>query len=336
MAPLPISPEWTEDILGPDFERRTFDVGIDPDGQPPVVVTLVRYLPEGSESTFHTRKAILYIPGTSDYFFHKHVAKYFHEQGYAFYSVDFRKCARSHQEGQRWYYISDLGIYFKDLTIATTEIINAGHSAMVMMAHSMGCLTAAMWIDHLQKSQDNTILPFVKGIIMNSPWLDLMFSFPTVAMGRRLAPIMATHRPEAKLHTKKLEAYVSSLHKDLYGEWDFSLEYKPVGGHDKYWGWIHAVIRSIDRVKSGKVHCRIPILVLCSSKSWLNKPYSEESNICDVVLDIDESIKWSNKLGDDVTTISIQDARHDVFLSREKPRNQALTTCGQWLAQQRL
>lgn len=178
MEPLPPAPGWAEDVLGPDYQRRTFDLGIDPDGQPPVVVTLVRYRPAGSEESYHSRKAILHIPGTSDYFFHKHVAEYFHAQGFAFYSVDLRKRGRSHQPGQRWYYISDLGIYFKDLGIATTEIMQSGHSSMTILTHSMGCLTSAKWIDHLQKSQDNTYLPFIKAIIMNSPWLDLLFSFP--------------------------------------------------------------------------------------------------------------------------------------------------------------
>lgn len=336
MEALPFAPEWTEDILGPDYQRKTFNLGVDPDGKPPIVATVIRYQPAGSEDTYAGRKAILHVPGTSDYFFHKHVAEYFHEQGYAFYSVDLRKCARSRQPGQRWYYVSDLGLYFKDLAIATNEIMRGGHSSMVILSHSMGCLTSAMWLDHLQKSQDQTLLPFIKGIMMNSPWLHLMFPFPTVAMGRRLAPIIAARWPEAKLHTKKLETYVKTLHRDFGGEWDFSLEYKPVGGHDKYWGWVHAVIRSIDRIHAGKINVRIPILVVCSLQSWLDKPYSEESEVSDVVLDIDESIKWSHSLGDKVTIIPIEDARHDVFLSREKPRNQALATCGQWLAQQKL
>lgn len=336
MESLPLSAKWTQDILGPDFQRRTFDLGADPDGSLPAIATLVRYCPAESDVDFHKRVAILHIPGTSDYFFQKHVAEYFHSQGYAFYSVDLRKCGRSRQPGQSWHYVSDLGIYFKDLTTVTDEIKNSGHRALVLQPHSMGCLTAALWVDYLAKSDDREFLPYIKAVIMNSPWLDFMFPFITVAIARRLAPIMASRCPEVRIHSKKRDAYVKSLHKDYYGEWDFSLKYKPVGGHAKYWGWVNAVIRSIDRVKSGKISCPVPILTLCAMKSQLNRPYSPESDVCDVVLDVDETIKWAGRLGEQVTIIPIEDARHDVFLSLPRPRTHALHTCGQWLAQQRL
>lgn len=336
MEPLPLAPTWTEDILGPDFQRLTIELPVDPDAQPPAIVTVIRYLPDNTPGDFQSRPAILYIPGTSDYFFHRHVAEYFHGQGYAFYAVDLRKCARSWQPGQRWYYVSDLGIYFKDLREASLQLIHEGHKNLFILGHSLGGLLTSIWLDHLRISEDTEILPRLRGAILNSPWLDMFFATPLLPVIRRVIPFMALHHPEGKIHTKKLVAYVHSIHKDFAGEWDFCLKYKPVGGHNKYWGWASAVMRSIDRVRSGAVNCPVPLLVLCSMRSYLNKPLGPKSQVCDTVLDVDQIMHWSTSLGEKVTTIPIEDAMHDIFLSKQGVRNRALRTCGQWLAQQRL
>lgn len=334
VEPLPLSPTWSEDILGAGFQRMTFEMDVDPDGCPPAIVTLVRYVPQADNEKFSTRPAIFYIPGTSDYFFHRHVAEFFHDRGYAFYAVDLRKCGRSWQPGQRWHYVTDLGIYFKDLCRATEQVLEDGHSDIFLLGHSTGGLLVPIWLDHLRASGDTTMLPFIRGAVLNSPWLDFFFPTLTMMVIRRLVPYMAMQHPEAKIYSRKLVAYVNSLHKDFDGEWDFSLDYKPVGGHDKYWGWANAIMRSIERVRSGSVKCPVPLLVLCSMHSQLDKPLDERTHVTDVVLDVDEIIKRSVSLGDEVTTIPIDNARHDVFLSRRPAREQALKTCEQWLTQQ--
>lgn len=42
MKELPLAPDWTTDILGSDYQRRTFALGPDPDGEGTVITTLVR------------------------------------------------------------------------------------------------------------------------------------------------------------------------------------------------------------------------------------------------------------------------------------------------------
>ncbi|MDU0477941.1 alpha/beta hydrolase [Staphylococcus chromogenes] len=349
MSDLPLAPDWVEDILGPGYERRTFDLGADPDGQPPIVATLVRHFPTDTalndapsalhsapatglpEVEFARRPAILYVPGTSDYFFHKHVAEFFHSQGFALYSVDFRKCARSHREGQLWFFTSDIVTYFKDLNVVSRFIIDQGHPEIVMMGHSFGALVLAHWLDHLRRLRDSEIFPKVTGTILNAPWIELIYPLAMVSAIRKIAPTVAKYYPKLPLFKRKWRAYVASLHRDYQGEWDFNLEYKPLGGHDKYWGWVREVIKNIDRIQEGAVNCGVPVLVLCSLTSSSGRVFTDQTHTTDAVLDVDDIITYSTLLGDNVTTIPIEDAKHDVFLSQDKPRKQALRTCIDWL-----
>lgn len=96
------------------------------------------------------------------------------------------------------------------------------------------------------------------------------------------------------------------------------------------------MLRAIDRVYSGTVRVPVPVLVLCAMRSTSGTSLCPESHTSDIVLGIDEIIRWSNSLGDNVTTIPIDNAIHDVFPSRSDARNRALRTCEQWLAQQSL
>ncbi|GAA3180448.1 hypothetical protein GCM10020255_074200 [Rhodococcus baikonurensis] len=59
--------------------------------------TLVRYQPQ--KEAVKTRRAVLYVHGFTDYFFQKHLAEHFAEQGYAFFALDLRKCGRSSSRG---------------------------------------------------------------------------------------------------------------------------------------------------------------------------------------------------------------------------------------------
>ena len=74
------SPEWSQDILGPDFHAATMPLGDDPDGETDIYATVVRYSPTDA-SRLRSRPAMLFVHGMSDYFFHRHVAEFFHQCG---------------------------------------------------------------------------------------------------------------------------------------------------------------------------------------------------------------------------------------------------------------
>lgn len=306
----------TSDILGETYSRTDHDLGPDPDGEGHAFASLVSHTP--SQEHEH---ALLFVHGMSDYFFQDHVAQHFAKQGYAVYAIDLRKCGRAHRPGQRWHHASDMRVYFPDLDWAL-ETIEERHRTVTVVGHSTGGLIVPLWA--ATRGQR------IRALILNSPWLDLQIG---QAKRRFMVPfvhLMARIAPTAEV-PGGLGGYGESLHRDYHGEWDFDLTWKPIAGHPKNFRWLDAVLRGQEQIHRSEVECPMPILVLCSTESWLGKPYSAATDTADAVLDVADMLRWAPKLGPDVTVKQIEGARHDVFLSLPHARNVAFATCDQFL-----
>ena len=328
-------PQWEPDVLGEGFFARSLPLGDDPDGEGKVQATLVAYCPEGhpsstSSSARAAQPAILYVHGMSDYFFQRHLALALTSAGYAFYAIDLRKCGRSHREGQRWHYVSDLTYYYNDLDAARQAITDLGHTSLIGLGHSTGGLILAIWYDYLHK---HGTFSGIDGLILNSPWLDMQFSPVVVGLGKLIGPLWAKWAPTTPIPGGSFTAYVESLHQDFHGEWDFDLEWKRPAGNAKYWQWLLNVMAHQDRVKAGEIDVQVPTLVLHSDQSYLGKPYSAATDTADVIVDVDQIRAAAPHLGTRVTTVAIPGARHDVFLSLPVARAQAQEAMLAWLAE---
>lgn len=325
-------PQWKTDILGEDYQAATLDLGEDPDGQGEVFATLVRYRPGGQDPAKDhpspPRPALLWVHGMTDYFFQEHVARHFFENGYDFYALDLRKCGRSRTEEQTWHYVSDLKLYFVDLAAALDAIPNPD---VALIAHSTGGLITPLWLDHLRR-EDPSRFHRIKGLILDSPWLGMMGVSPTTVKALQPA-INALSKiiPRAPFPGGGLATFGQSIHKSQHGEWDFNLTFKPLGGHRKYVGWLAAILKGFDEIHSGRTKVGVPVLTLCSTKSYLGQPYSNKTNEADVVIDVAQTQRWAKELSLDYTLHRIRGARHDVFLSMAGPRAEAFAACDAWL-----
>ncbi|MDY3126899.1 MAG: alpha/beta hydrolase [Corynebacterium sp.] len=315
---------WEPDFLGPDFTRLSLPLGADPDGEGTVAATLVRYAP----TDIAGRPALLWVHGMTDYFFQAHVAEYFHAKGFAFYALDLRKCGRSRMEGQRWHYVSDLSFYYQDLD-AAVEVLRRFHPTVVPLAHSTAGIIVPLWLDY--RRRHNELAP-IKALILNSPWLDMMGISPrVVSILRPIVDVVGKHFPMLPFPGGGLSAAGQSIHKDFHGEWDYDLAFKPLPGHKKYIGWLRTILHSQALIHDNKIDVGIPTLVLCSTSSHFNKPYSEQTNVSDAVIDVKQTQRWAPQLGRHVTVRPISDARHDVFLSRSHARDEAFRISTEFL-----
>ena len=333
-SPAPRQPDplpWRPDILGAGFEATDLQLGPDLDGEGQAVAALVRYRPTGAGAQWSRRPALLWVPGMTDYFFQEHVARHFHDQGFAFYGIDLRKCGRARQEGQRWHYAADLAHYFPDLTTATRVLGREGHPGVTPVAHSTGGLVAALWLDHLRRT-DPEMHGLVPGAILNSPWLDMQYPEWLVRLLRPAANLLGPHLPGVRLPGGNLGTYGSSIHVSAHGEWDFDTRMKPLGGHPKYLAWLAAVLSGHRQVHTGSLDVGVPVLTLCSSDSYLgHKTFSPAFDTADTVLDVGQIRRWAPNLGAQVTVASIVGARHDVFLSLPHAREEAFSVTRDWL-----
>ena len=322
------TPLWYHDILGSDFQCTDIELGADPDGEGTVEATLVRYRPESS-SSIDTRPALLAVHGMTDYFFQRHVAEHFHSQGYAFYALDLRKCGRARMAQQRWHYVSDLAYYFEDLN-ASLDILSTTHSRVVPLGHSTGGLITAHWLDHLHKTDPHRH-KMVPGLLFNSPWLDMMLPDTAVKLLRPAFKLIGNAFPTLPLPPGGLTTYGESIHCEYRGEWDFDLEMKPIDGHKKYFGWVAAILDAQQAIHEGRIDTGVPVLSLCSNTTRLGRPYCEEMDTADTIVDVADIKKWGPTLSDNARVHPIQGARHDVFLSLPAARQEAFRVADGWL-----
>ncbi|WP_293950789.1 alpha/beta hydrolase [uncultured Corynebacterium sp.] len=325
---------WREDILGSNYQNLTIPLGSDPDNETDVYATLVRHLPEGTDlAEFLQRPALLWIHGMTDYFFHTEFAEFFHSQGYAIYALDLRKCGRSHRPGQLWHYVSDLSYYFPDLNAATDIITAQHHPAFFPVAHSTGGLITPLWLDHMRKTAPDRHAQ-ITGLILNSPWLDMMHPPRLVKAARPVINWLGRRQPLRVLPSDGLGTYGRSIHRDHEGEWNFDVTLKPIEGHRKNVGWLRAIMAGHVAIHRDTINVDMDVLTLCSATSYLTRKEGPEIHSNDAVLDVEHIKKWSPHLsrpGSRVTVRPLDGARHDVFLSLKPVREQAQTVMLDWL-----
>ena len=309
---------WQPDSLGENFQALTLSLGKDPDSSGDVQAVLVRYHPEEIEG----RPALLWVHGMTDYFFQAHVAQYFHNLGYAFYAIDLRKSGRARQEGELWHYATNFEYYFDDLD-AALRVVTEKHPSMVPLAHSTAGLIVSMWLNQSDSKE-------IPALVLNSPWLDLMnFNRWQVGLLRRVVNVLGKVFPRLAIPGGGLKSYGQSIQAD----WDYNMTFKPLGGHMKYLGWLRAVLNGQHLVHTDQIDVGVPTLVMTSSRSHLNKPYSAETDTADAVLDVKQIQYWAPHLGKEVSVHTILGARHDVFLSLRRAREEAFSVTAQFLQQ---
>jgi alpha-beta hydrolase superfamily lysophospholipase len=280
---------WEPDVL-PGYWQQPLALGADPDGEGDLVATLV----SRGEPAHPPDRAVLAVHGYTDYFFHTELADHFAGRGLRFYALDLPKCGRSRRDGQTPHFTSDLAHYDGALEAARDAI---GAADLLVYGHSAGGLIVSLWLDRL-RSRGAT--GPIGGLVLNSPFFDL--HGPAIL---RTPPTSAALIALARLRKMQVVrkptpgGYGTSLHRDYSGEFDYNLEWKPVGGFPVTFGWINAIRRGQKRLHRG--------------------------------LDVTQIARWAGCVGNRLTVVPITDAKHDVFLSLAEPRSAAYHELDRWL-----
>jgi alpha-beta hydrolase superfamily lysophospholipase len=322
--------EWADDVL-PGFRQTTLEMGPDPDGEGDLFATLVRRADR--EGAAPSDRTVLAVHGFTDYFFNTQLVDFFTDRGYRLYGLDLHKCGRSWREGQTPHFTTDLSRYDRDLELALMVIRAENPAAKALIyGHSTGGLVVSLWLDRLRRQGDTAALGLV-GLVLNSPFLDLVG--PTILRTRATAgAIGAVSRMRGKrvLRPAGKGGYGLTLHRDYHGEFDYNLQWKPVGGFPITAGWVHAVRRGQARLHRG-LDVGVPNLVLRSDHSVAETTGTEEMQRGDAVLDVAHIARWAGCIGNRQTIVPVIDAKHDVFLSLAGPRESAYAELDRWLVQ---
>jgi alpha-beta hydrolase superfamily lysophospholipase len=315
---------WSEartDILGAPYEALDLPLGTDFEG--PVSATLVR-----NRATLQSGHAVLCLPGYNDYFFHRHVAEFFTAHGVDFYALDIRKCGRACQPHETRNLCRSLTDYFPEIEAAIALICNTdGNEKLLLCGHSTGGLIAAIWLSRLSESESRNR---VNGLFLNSPFLNSGVPLGVQAFLNPALRFISGRRPAAASPRTLSGRYCQSLHVDYGGEWDFNKEWKSTAGTRLRLSWLAAVHDGQRLVRAG-LRIEVPILVMCGAASCSSKASLEEIRCSDSVLSVDSIFKLSTRLGENVMSVRIKDACHDVLLSRPAARERALAVLDRWM-----
>jgi len=325
---------WAPDVLGPDFEQRRLAV---PGSVPGVGehATLVRDVGSLRDHDGQPRPvAVLYLHGFSDYFFQRHLAAALNAAGVAFYALDLRGFGRSLAEhlaaGGDANMVPDVALHAADLDAAVGAIRAAAHREVVVLAHSMGGLVASRWAAARHHAALETGEPGpVAGLILNSPWFELnenaLLRGPITKVVQALAPL------GPRIVVGGLQPfYARALHASHGGEWDFDLEWKPIGGFPVRAQWFASIRRAQQQLHQG-IDVGVPTLVLSSDRTGSNVTDHPELLSTDSVLSIEQIKAGSRCIGPDTQYQTITGGAHDLALSREPARTEYLQTVVDWL-----
>ncbi len=303
------------DILN-DYTSETIQLKPDYEGE--VIATLVK-----SKHNIGNRRSVLYLHGYVDYFFQEHLGQKFIENNFDFYALDLRKYGRSLLPHQHPNYCRDISEYYEEISIAIEQIHNNSNGEVYLLGHSTGGLIASNYMNYGGKRC------LIKGLILNSPFLDFNQSELKKLSVYLLSKPMARLFPYSKTEGALSPVNAQCIHKDFHGEWDFSLDWKPIEGFPTYFAWILAIREAHKNLLKSNIV--VPILVMHSSGSGLFSNYSEEATKMDTVLDIKDIKRVGAQLGSRVTMLEVKDALHDIFLSAKEVREKAFKEMFEWI-----
>jgi alpha-beta hydrolase superfamily lysophospholipase len=323
---------WVPDVLS-GYWQYTIGLGPDPAGEGDIVATLIRRGPETGATT-GLEHAVLAIHGYTDYFFNTALADHFTNNGFTFYALDLQKCGRSRRDGQTPHFITDLAQYDTELDRALAVIgehARPGRDVKILIyGHSAGGLIVSLWLDRLRRRNAKAHAR-IGGLVLNSPFLDL-HGPPILRTGMTSAMVAGLSRVRSKavVRASSKGGYGTTLHRDYDGEFEYNLQWKPLGGFPITLGWLHAVRRGQTRLHRG-LDVGVPNVILRSDHSVPETADAGAMQRGDAVLDVTQIARWAGCIGNRSVIIPVTDAKHDVFLSLQGPREAAYRELDLWL-----
>lgn len=309
---------YVEDVLKNGFEQTTITQPNDFEGE--VTTTLVRKM-----NSKPSDKAILCIHGFNDYFFQVVIADEFLKQGYNFYALDLRKYGRSLLPNHIPNNVRDLTEYYEDIDSALNILKEEGNQTIVLYGHSTGGLIITLYASDRKGAEQ------FDALVCNSPFYD--FNVPWIQK-KTVIPMLSflgRVKPNIYLPIGFSKFYGKSLNKKNHGEWDYDLNWKPHVAPSINAGWVNAIHQGHLRIIQG-VTINKPILILHSHKSIYPKHWSKEMFEGDAILNIND-IKEKSKLicSPQKEVIEVDNAMHDVVLSKKPVRDKVFETIFEWL-----
>lgn len=308
---------WVKDPLGDGFQMRYVHQPDDYAGHERS--TIIRHLCADSTVT----RGVLYVHGFNDYFFQAEEATQFNRHGYDFYAVDLRKYGRSLLPGQKRCDARDLSEYFADIDSALMQMHRDGVTRIALMGHSTGGLICSLYLAR----RANPVK--IDALILNSPFLD--WNLGKIEWAVPVVSAIGYLFPDLPVPQGKSTAYGESIHRSHHGEWDFNTRWKSLRSEPVSAGWVRTIDRAQEELHQANRPIHVPILLMFSARSHSADAWDPACRDSDVVLDVNDILRYGVLLGTDVTCVKVVGGVHDLFLSAPAVRAALYNKVFSWL-----
>lgn len=276
-----------------------------------------------SQNNVSLRGIILYVHGYNDYFFQKELAEKADSAGFAFFAIDLHYCGRSYVSDEPRADFRNVKEYYAELDvavelskkIAVDDYEEAEHIPYIIIGHSQGGLISSLYVN--DRSEEK-----FAALVLNSPFFDMNFNWFLRKIGLPIVADLALFIPDFALGPTGNPNYAYTLLKSEKGEWEYNEDLKMRGRPQMYFHWFRAIMNAQKRVHS-KLNIKSPVLVMRSGCSAVGEEWNDDYLHCDGVLNVEHIEEFAPELGEKVTTRTITDGLHDLYLSRKEVRDSA-------------
>ena len=308
----------TDPLLGEGYETHRIDLGADDEG--PLVATLIHREAGPDAAARADRPPVLLMHGWSDYVLDRGLMEHLGRRGHDVWGLDLRKHGRSLLPGQTPTEIDHLSRYDAEIGAALRSI--GRDRPPVLLAHSTGGLTAALWAQRHPRT--------VRGLALNSPWLEMHLGPVTRALAEVPVRMLAARLGQRPILPPGNDHLARASHRRFGGAYDYDLALKPPGGHPFPAVTLRAIIDGQRRLAAAGP-LAIPVLVLHSDRTRIGARFSERMRRSDSVLNVRTLATAAAALSPRTRIEAIPGARHDVFLSDADARARAIEILDDWL-----
>lgn len=309
--------QYRQDVLGAGYECADLEFPADYEGK--VIATLIRKKAQKS-----TRKAVLYIHGFIDYFFQTEMAEKFNEQDFDFYALDLRKYGRSHLAHQQFYNVRNLSEYDAEISQALDIIGLENHNSILLCGHSTGGLITTLYAVH------HPYHPLIKALWVNSPFYDFNKTAFEQKFGIPCISQFGKYTPDLEFPSGLNRWYTPSLHRSMYGEWNFNLEWKKEKFPKVRLSFIRAIYEAQKEIHKG-LYLSVPTLVMYSNRTTNPKQWNADAKNSDIILNVKDIEKYALKMSGNIQLCTIENGMHDLVLSSAPVREKVYSELFKWL-----
>ena len=265
------------------------------------------------------KKALIWIHGYNDYFYHYHISDLLIKKKYDIYTLDLQNYCQTNINKDYLYHIKDLKNYYKDID-STFNNLKKDYDKIYLYGHSTGSLISSLYC------YDGFYREKITGLILNSPFFDFNECFIKNIILKNLIYYIGVYYPTFQI-IKENENKINNNSIDILKRFYFEPEYKLCHNGPVTAGWVKTIIDYQKFIKDKNLDIKIPILCLYSSKNVINNSIEKGDDI----LNINDISKYVDNLGKNVTEVIIVNAVHDIFTSDKKPLDFAIKILLEWL-----